>query len=116
MDVNRIVKAGFKEVFVEDEAVGIYKIGLQQLRKELICEIESVFVTGLQRKGFDFNNWYELAEFVKERCRATDNIMLKERVYYVDDIPFLIHYYKVTVDRQTDRNKITASGGSYRYL
>lgn len=116
MGVDKIAKLGLKAAFVVDDLKGLYEDELRQMRRNLALAIEGVFIAGLQRKGLCFNNRYELAEFIKSRCRATDNPMIKERIYYVDDIPFLIHYYEITVDSQTDRNKVTASGGSYRYI
>lgn len=116
MSVESVLDSGLKEFIVERAAVGINEMLIKRARMELVSKLEGAFVAALSRKGFDFNNRYELTEFVKGHCTATDNTMLKERVYYVDGTPFFIHYYGVSVDGQTDRGKVTFNGGSYGYL
>ena len=93
---------------------------IEDINKDLYGQLDDCFVEGLKRKGFEFDNKSELESFIKEFCRCEDNIEKKERVYYVDDIPFLFHHY--TIEIITDplktgcRNVISASLGEFRYL
>jgi len=91
-----------------------------RLYNDLNKKLEDYVIEGLKRKGFEFNHKLELEEFVKERCRCDDNIDLKEKIYYVDNIPFFLHNYKIEPLKMpsiTDREyKITANLGTYAYL
>lgn len=91
-----------------------------RLYNDLNKKLEDYVIEGLKRKGFEFKHTLELETFVKERCRCEDNIDLKERVYYVDDVPFFLHNYKsepLQMPSITDREyKITANLGTYAYL
>ena len=87
---------------------------------DLNKKLEDYIIEGLKRKGFEFKHKIELEEFVKERCRCEDNIDLKEKIYYVDNIPFFLHNYKsepLQMPSITDREyKLTANLGTYAYL
>ena len=91
-----------------------------RLSNDLNKKLEDYIIEGLKRKGFEFNHKLELEEFVKERCRCDDNIDLKEKIYYVDNIPFFLHNYKIEPLKMpsiTDKEyKITSSLGTYAYL
>lgn len=91
-----------------------------RLSSDLNKKLEDYVLEGLKRKGFEFKHQIELEAFVKERCRCEDNIHLKEKVYYVDNIPFFLHKYKsepLQMPEITDREyKITANLGTYAYL
>lgn len=93
---------------------------LQEIYNELNKKLENHFIEGLKRKGFEFKHEIELESFIKERCRAEDNIDLKEKVYYVDNIPFFLHNYNtdpIEMPLITDREcKISANLGTYAYL
>lgn len=93
---------------------------LQEIYNELNKKLKNYFIEGLKRKGFEFKNEIESESFIKERCRAEDNIDLKEKVYYVDNIPFFLHNYNtdpIEMPLITDREcKISASLGTYAYL
>lgn len=90
------------------------------LSNNLNKKLEDYVIDGLKRKGFEFKHKIELETFVKERCRCEDNIDLKEKIYYVDNIPFFLHNYKsepLQMPSITDREyKITANLGTYAYL
>lgn len=92
----------------------------EKMQVELTRKIDDVCVEGLRRKGFEFNNPMEIEAFIKERCRCEDNIHFKERVYYVDETPFLLHKYEIKMDFDmsvTERKTImTGSAGEYVYL
>jgi len=91
-----------------------------KLSNDLNKKTEDYVIEGLKRKGFEFNHKLELEEFVKERCRCDDNIDLKEKIYYVDNIPFFLHNYKIEPLKMpsiTDKEyKITSNLGTYAYL
>lgn len=91
-----------------------------KLTNNLIDQFNKVFIEGLKLKGFQFATDQELEDFIKIRCRCEDNVEFKERVYYVDNIPFLLHNYKsevITDPRLTgDSHVVTASYGDYAYL
>lgn len=93
---------------------------VNQIGNNLNNQLEGGFIEGLKRKGFEFDNRYELESFVKEHCRCEYSPHLKEKVYYVDDIPFLLHKYvfEIRLDPVTE-NRITsvsASLGEFCYL
>lgn len=91
-----------------------------RLYDDLNRQLENSFIEGLKRKGFEFKNKLELETFIKERCRCADYIKLKKRVYYVDDVPFFLHNYKIEINndpRKTgDPNKVVGSLGTFAYL
>lgn len=91
-----------------------------RLSNDLNKQLEDYVIEGLKRKGFEFKCKAELGAFIKKRCRCKDNVDLKERVYYVDDIPFFLHNYKsepLQMPSITDREyKLTANLGTYAYL
>jgi len=61
---------------------------------DLNNKLDNVIIEALRHKGFEFEHRIKLEYFIKERCRCEDNIDLKERVYYVDNVPFFLHNYK----------------------
>jgi hypothetical protein len=83
-------------------------------------QLQDYIVVGLKRKGFEFKNKLELEQFVKDRCRCEDSIDLKERVYFVDDIPFFLHNYKIKIDlnpiTENRCTKMSANYGCFAYL
>jgi len=91
-----------------------------RLHNDLNRQLEDSVIEGLKHKGFEFKHPLELETFVKERCRCEDNIDLKERVYYVDDIPFFLHNYKseiITDPKITgDPYKVVGKLGTFAYL
>ncbi len=92
---------------------------VNMMSNDLKTKLDTCLIEGLKRKGFEFENRLELEAFIKERCRCEDNIVLKEKVYYVDEIPFLLHNYKSEPLQMsiTDRKcTATANLGTYAYL
>ena len=91
-----------------------------RLSNDLNKKLEDYVIEGLKMKGFEFKHKIELEEFVKERCRCEDNIDLKQKIYYVDNIPFFLHNYKsepLQMPPITDGEyKLTANLGTYAYL
>jgi DNA-binding winged helix-turn-helix (wHTH) protein len=93
---------------------------VSNLSNDLNKKLDDYVIEGLKRKGFKFKNKVELKAFVKERCSCKDNIDIKEKVYYVDNIPFFLHNYQIETLQMpltTDNEyNITANLGSYAYL
>ncbi|SEC46839.1 hypothetical protein SAMN04489761_3077 [Tenacibaculum sp. MAR_2009_124] len=91
-----------------------------RLNNDLNKQLDDSVIEGLKRKGFEFKHHFELEAFIKERCRCEDNTELKERVYYVDNIPFFLHNYKSEIitdpSRTGDPNMIVGELGTFAYL
>jgi hypothetical protein len=90
-----------------------------RLSSQLNKQLEDYIIEGLKIKGFEFENRLELENFIKSNCRCEDNIDYKERVYYVNDIPFFLHKYEVIQEPITEYNngfRMSANYGSYAYL
>lgn len=71
--------------------------GLSKIMKPsieaLIHEMDKIFLAGLVRKGFIFENEGLLKKFVSENCRCEDRPSLGTRTYYANEKPFLVHHY-----------------------
>lgn len=66
---------------------------IKKMSSDLNRQIENYFIEGLKRKGFDFENRADLEKFAIAKCRCEDRQDLKERTYFVNNIPFLLHCY-----------------------
>lgn len=90
------------------------------LYSELDKKLENFMIQGLKRKGFEFKNRVELENFVKSNCRCEDNVVLKERVYFANNIPFFLHKYQIEMDLnpkiEDNTIKMSANLGHYAYL
>jgi len=95
------------------------KLNLEVCNK-INSKIEATFIEGLKIKGFEFESEKDLFSFVKENCKCVDSPHLSERVYYVNEIPFLVHYYKITMDFKysdnIENNPFIEDFGSYSFL
>lgn len=92
---------------------------ISRLSSNLANQLEDLFIQGLKNKGFEFKNKIELENFIKTRCRKEDYIEFKKHIYYIDEIPFLVHYYEVIFEPITEDNngiKMTANYGKYAFL
>lgn len=97
---------------------------IQELMSSMINKIDKALeehiVEGLCRKGFNFKNRHELKVFIKSRCRCECNLDLKERVYYVDNIPFFLYSYESEVSSGLPikgmEYRMTLNSGTYHYL
>lgn len=88
---------------------------IQQLNDKL----ENIVIEGLKMKGFEFGNRHELESFIKENVKCEDHVDKKERIYYVKDIPFLLHKYEIEISWpiSLDREiKMFANYGQYSCL
>ena len=116
--MNKIEASKFGDMDLSNHDIMEDIIG--ELRDGLNKKFENYVIEGLKRKGFEFKHSLELEKFVKERCRCEDDIYLKEKIYYVDNIPFFLHNYKsepMQLPKITDRvHKITVNFGTYDYL
>jgi len=85
----------------------------------LLKKLEDIFIEGLKLKGFEFDNPIELERFIKKHCRCEDYLYLKQKTYFVNDIPFLIHFYEIVYEPITVTNngiQMSANYGTYKYL
>lgn len=91
-----------------------------RISSQLNKKLEDYIVEGLKIKGFEFKNRTELENFIKLNCRCEDRTDIKQRTYFVNDIPFFLHCYEIEMDLNpitTDREvKMSANYGSYAYL
>ena len=91
-----------------------------RLFSQLNKQLEDYMIEGLKRKGFEFENRMELENFIKSNCRCEDRTDIKQRIYFVNDIPFFLHCYEFDMDLnsiQTDGEfKISTNYGHYAYL
>lgn len=97
---------------IQDRVIDIITDSLKQ-------KLECLIIEGLKRKGFEFENEIELEKFIKKRCKKKDLTELKKHIYYVDEIPFLAHYYEVIIEPDTEINntiKFNANYGSFAFL
>ena len=82
-------------------------------------KLENLIIEGLKNKGFEIENTIELENFIKTRCKKEDYIEFKKHIYYVDEIPFFVHYYEVIFELITEDNngiKMNANYGNYAFL
>lgn len=91
-----------------------------RLSSQLNNQLEDYIIEGLKRKGFEFENRMELENFIKSNCRCEDRTDIKQRIYFVNDIPFFLYCYEIDMDlnpTQTGREfKLSANYGHYAYL
>ncbi len=84
---------------------------------ELNNKLEQLFIEGLKLKGFGFNNRIDLENFISHNCRCEDNRDLQEKIYYVNNIPFLLHVYKIDMNlTYNDTYTLTGNYGHYKFL
>ena len=68
-----------------------------RLSSQLNKQLEDYMIEGLKRKGFEFENRIELENFIKSNCRCEDRTDIKQRTYFVNDIPFFLHCYEIEI-------------------
>ena len=104
-----------KDKMADFETSVMVKINTDMLKK-----VDEYIVEGLKRKGFELENRIELENFIKSNCRCEDRTDIKQRTYFVNDIPFFLHCYEIEMDLNpitTDREvKMYANYGHYAYL
>jgi len=85
---------------------------------ELNERLDQLLVEGLKRKGFVFSTKVKLERFIKNRCRVEEYTVSNQKLFYVNDKPFLIYDMKIepnitSLDKQT---VLKASAGAYQFL
>jgi hypothetical protein len=58
-------------------------------------KLENYFIEGIRLKWFEFKNKSELENFIKLCCRCEDIPHLKQKTYFLNNIPFFVHYYEI---------------------
>lgn len=93
---------------------------MSRISTDLLKKFDEAIEEGLRRKGFEFENRFEIIEFIKSRCKCEDRIDIHERTYYVDDTPFFLHSYGVEMEfnPSTERinNTMSVTCGGIAYL
>lgn len=88
-----------------------------QVEKKFISNLidqQNIFIIeGLKRKGFEFPDKNELKKFIISNCRVENNLSLQKKMYFVNDIPFLLNTYSVVVSKGYT---MAVSQGQYTYL
>jgi len=117
MDTKKIFKSYFANIEFPQGSAILHD--QRELFNKLIYKLDNVVIEGLKRKDFEFESKFELEQFVKEHCRVVDNVIRKEKVYFVDDIPFLVHNYTAAIGLPIEKDRsvtISASLGTYKFL
>ncbi len=94
---------------------------ISRLSDNINKQFDGYIIEGLKRKGFEFSNRHETEQFLRERCTCIDSLEYQEKVYSVDNIPFLLHKYKteMIMPSMIDNNEgfsMIADMGTYAYL
>lgn len=83
-------------------------------------KLENILIEALKKKGYEFDNRLDLQNFIKQNIRIEDYQAKHERIYFVNDIPFFIHFYKSNcVPAKTELERgfcMTADLGTYAFL
>jgi len=87
-----------------------------EITQNLSNKFDEIILEGLKLKGFEFENRYEIEAFIKLNCRCEDNIQHQQKIFYVKNIPFLLHNYEVVYEPITEPFKISANCGYYKFL
>jgi len=90
----------------------------ETLISDLHSKFDDIVIQGLKLKGFEFKDREETENFIKSRCRCEDKPHIKEKVYFVDNIPFLLHDYNIIYEPFNPKEPfaIKANYGGYRYI
>jgi len=86
-----------------------------EVSTKLAKELGDIMIEALKRKGFEFENRADLAEFIKSNCRCEDRCDIKQRTYFVNDAPFFLHDYNMSIKIKDD-GEIFVSDGFWAYL
>jgi len=90
-----------------------------KLAIELNKKLEDLVIEGLKRKGFEPENRSDLESFLKHNCRCEERSDLKQKTYFVNDIPFFLHCYEIekpTITRTDREFKISINQGYYSFI
>lgn len=92
---------------------------IKNVTQGLFNKFDDIFLEALSKKGFRFDSVQETQDFIKENVTCIDNLQDKQKVFYVNGIPFLLHEYKSMLSEVVIVNgcpTIKAEYGSYAYL
>ena len=94
------------------------KDSVKELLNDLNRKIDDMITEGLKRKGHEFSNKSEVESFIMDRCRYEDDPIKKEKIYFVDNTPFLLHKYNQEYNTHVSNNgsTINATIRGYVYL
>lgn len=98
---------------------GLQNTIMEKMTGDLNKQMDDVFIEGLKRKGFEFENRVDLETFIKQYVRCADYESLKEKIYFVKDRPFLLYYYKAEFETPKVEDysvSVSANYGHYAYL
>jgi ribosomal protein L1 len=104
---------------MENNIKDIMEKAVQKISLDLERKLEELVFAALEAKGFKFDNTVDLITFLGERCKIIDHVQAKEKVYYVDQIPFFLHRYEVMPELSNLEGgsvKMIANFGSYTNL
>ena len=90
-----------------------------ELSKKMTTSLDDMFIKGLKKKGFTFENKSRLVEFAIKNCIFKDNVNLQEKTYYVNDVPFLLYSYRLDIVEVINNDTqfvLNANLGQYTYL
>jgi hypothetical protein len=90
-----------------------------EITQGLSNEFDKIFLKGLDLKGFTFENRIDAEKFIKENCRCADDLHNQQKTFYINEIPFLLHVYKIEIEPIVNferKTSITANYGYYKYL
>jgi len=91
----------------------------KEITQNLSNRFDEIILEGLSLKGIIFGSREEAEAFIRLNCRCEDKIDLQERIYFVNDIPFLLHNYEVIYEPITSNNngiRMSANWGYYKFL
>jgi len=103
-----------KEVILNrEDTISLF---MSDIYNKLNKKLEDLIIEGLKRKGFKFENRHELEQFIKSNCRCEDRMDIKQRTYFVNDIPFFLHLYEINPIKTDSDITMSANYGYYAYL
>ena len=98
------------------------KYAMNQAKSKVLSMINSklddYLLKGLNKKGYEFENLDDLKTFIQEHCSMTDDVQIKQRIFYVKKVPFFLHNYEPIIKIEEKKKWFTASAsiGTYAYL
>ena len=92
----------------------------KQISDEILKQFNQAIVEGLKRKGFNFHgDRKKLIRFIENRCHVEENEIQKRRIYYVNNIAFLVWDYNQEIsqdiDPETGEITITGTWGEFSF-
>lgn len=91
----------------------------KEITQNLSNKFDEIILEGLSLKGIIFGSREEAESFIRLNCRCEDNIQHQQKIFYVNNIPFLLHNYEVIYEPITSDNsgiKMSANWGTYKFL